>query len=76
MSSKLQAALRAKYNSPQAALRALGLDPAILDGPRLACDEAEKANFKQLLLSLRAKRFGTAATPADRWPEWDRITKL
>ncbi len=50
MSSKLQAALRAKYNSPQAALRALGLDASLIEPPRLACDEAN--GFRQLYLSL------------------------
>jgi hypothetical protein len=55
MTSKLQTALREKYSTPQAALRALGLDPAIIEGPRLACDEVKTNRFKQLLRALRAR---------------------
>lgn len=78
MASKLQTALRAKYPTPQAALRAMGLDPAILEGPRLACDEAETKRFKPLLRALRADARGTAADAPgqsfeERFPDAARI---
>jgi len=69
--SKLIDAMRAKYKSPQQALKALGLDTSLIE-PRLACDE-EINGLRQLFFSLRAKRLDTPAPYADRWPEWDRI---
>jgi hypothetical protein len=72
--SKLIDAMRAKYKSPQQALKALGLDASLIE-PRLACDE-EINGFRQLLLSLRAHSSGTVTPYADRWPEWDRIKIL
>ena len=56
MASKLQTALREKYPSPQAALRALGLDPSLIAGPRLASDEVEVKRFKPLLRALRTRK--------------------
>lgn len=69
MTSKLQAALRQKYPSPQAALRALGLDPSIINGPRLACDR-DFHDFRPLVRAFRAKAVADAARAslANRWP--------
>jgi len=61
--SKLITALRAKYATPESALRQLGLDPNILEEVRLACDE-DKARFRRLFVSLtnRIKNKYEAAT--------------
>ena len=50
--SQLLTELRRKYKSPQAALRALGLSPGLIEGPRLASDE-HKDPFKVFFRSLK-----------------------
>ena len=78
--SKLGEALRQRFSTPQACLRALGLPPDILDGPRLASDE-EEVNLKPLLIALKADTRGTTVAAdesgdsyAERWPHASRIT--
>lgn len=50
--------LRKKFATPQAAMRALGLSPSLIE-PRLACDE-DSGRLKHLMLALRADMKGTA----------------
>ena len=77
--SKLIDALRKQYATPQAALRALGLPPNLLDGPRLACDSRDEV-LGRLVSALRADS-GRAKLAADsgdhsyatRWPDAARI---
>jgi hypothetical protein len=82
MSNKLLEALRKKYASPQAALRALGLDAALIEGPRLACD-ASDAPVRFLARALRSAsgraKLATDAkgsSYADRWPDAARIKEV
>ena len=50
MPSRLLIALRRKYETPQEAIRALGLSPALIEPPRLAQDEGN--GFRQLYGAL------------------------
>ena len=79
--TKLQEALRKKYGSPQAAIRALGLSVDLIEGPRMACDEAQ-TGLRQMLVALRTKTkkpklAADAQTTSynQRWPEAARIKR-
>lgn len=72
--SALTKALRKKYATPQAALRALGLDASLIE-PRLARDEAIQA-FRPLVSALIGTfrdKSRSADDTARRWPELTRI---
>ena len=73
--SPLLDALRRKYATPAAAMRALGLSASLIDGPRLAADE-NKDDFEQLFRALRAKPKVAAAQRGDfdsRFPDAAKI---
>jgi hypothetical protein len=52
--SKLVDELRKKYRSPRDALKALGLDESLIEGPRLANDAGRKDVNRTMVEALAA----------------------